>query len=92
MNSTVSLQTALTLIVNHPHLIDKLETLPNSPHPINVNNSTWVDVEVYQNWRIQKNSIFGSYRLLNPANQRRGWWFDEAQLRTAFQKVISLMD
>ncbi len=38
--------------------------------------------------RIQRNWIFGNCRLLNPNNEREGWWLDQEALTSAFRDFV----
>jgi hypothetical protein len=54
----------------------------NIPSPTLGGLQTWTDELVFRDWRIQRQSITGHYRLLDDRNHRRAWGtFDQCRAR-----------
>lgn len=49
----------------------------------------WEDIANVRGWRLQRNRVFGNYRVIDPQNIRRAWGGERAMLR-AFQLLESL--
>jgi hypothetical protein len=54
----------------------------NIPSPTLGGLQTWTDELVFRDWRIQRQSITGHYRLLDDRNHRRAWGtFEQCRAR-----------
>ncbi|MFM2305248.1 MAG: hypothetical protein RLZZ135_2661, partial [Cyanobacteriota bacterium] len=46
----------------------------------------WTDVVNIDGWRLQRNWVFGNYRIIDPNDIRRAWGGETAMLK-AFQSL-----
>lgn len=77
---------SLAVIAHNSHLLQHIETLPNPEDQFNY--SSWEDFAEFRGWRIQTHPIFGNYRLLNPDQIRKGWWFEEKAMVSALLHLL----
>lgn len=46
---------------------------PNIPFPTMGGHVMWINIEESMGWKLQRNSITGHYRILNPKDIRMAW-------------------
>ena len=54
-------------------LMDKDLLMPNVPFPTAGGEVFWTDLAEIDGWRVQRNTVTGHCRLLDPENIRRAW-------------------
>ncbi len=84
-------KTILCRLVQDPQMIgrllEQLGNMPNIPFPTLGGYVFWKDIEEVQGWRLQRNSVFGNCRILDPNNVRRAWGGERAMLK-AFKELV----
>jgi acyl carrier protein len=77
--------TILSRLAKEPEMIgrllEKLGSMPNIPSKTMGGRVFWTDIVNVQGWRLQKNSIFGNCRILDPNNIRRAWGGETSMMR-----------
>jgi hypothetical protein len=80
----------LTRLAKDPEMIGRilehLGSMPNIPTPTMGGHIFWTDVANVNGWRLQKNSVFGNCRILDPDNVRRAWGGESTMLK-AFEAI-----
>ena len=82
---------ALTKIASDPEVIGRLLNCSDLPMP-NIETDTlggqvfWDTLSNVKGWRLQKNKVFGNYRIIDPNNIRRAWGGGKTILKL-FQKI-----
>ncbi|MDS3861250.1 hypothetical protein RIF25_10570 [Thermosynechococcaceae cyanobacterium BACA0444] len=91
MTQLIALQ-ALTRLAEDPQaigrLLESLGELPNIPMPTMGGYVFWTDLGNIHGWRLQRNNVFGNYRILDPENVRRAWGGESAMIR-AFGVLVT---
>lgn len=54
-------------------ILDKAGKMPNIKTPTMGGKVFWDDLVDYNGWRLQRNSVFGNCRILNPEDKRVAW-------------------
>ena len=70
------LDTALARLAADPGLMDEFaKDVPRLNVAARTSGGTvfWTDLAAVEGWRIQRNSVFGNCRILDPSNTRRAW-------------------
>jgi hypothetical protein len=49
----------------------------------------WYTLESKNGFKLQQNKNTGHYRILDPADYRIDWGFNESEMRTAFHQLTS---
>jgi len=80
------------ILVANPKLVGKfLEYaggyMPNIQMPTLGGHVFWENLAEYKGWRLQKNSIFGNCRILNPDDERVAWG-SEAAMRQLIERFL----
>lgn len=74
----------LTVLANDPQMIgrvlDQLGCMPNLETKTGGGAVFWEDLANVDGWRVQRNSVFGNCRILDPQNVRRAWGGERAVL------------
>jgi hypothetical protein len=82
--------TILTKIASDPQIIGRLlesiGSMPNIPTKTMGGYVFWKDIANVNGWRLQRNQVFGNYRILDPNNIRRAWGGESAMLQF-FQSI-----
>ncbi len=84
---------AIKFLAENPDMLGKLLTQIDSSMP-NIQTKTlggkvfWKNIAEFEGWKIQKNSILGNCRILNPENERVAWGGEDAMIR-AFNKLFA---
>jgi hypothetical protein len=80
----------LTQISRDPQMIGRLleqiGAMPNVMTPTMGGRVFWNEIASVSGWRLQKNSLFGNCRILDPNNIRCAWGGEAAMLQ-AFQSL-----
>ena len=80
----------LTGLAQHPEMVGRilqqLGSMPNVAMPTMGGHIFWTDIANVNGWRLQKNSLFGNCRILDPNNVRRAWGGESAML-AAFEAL-----
>ncbi|QSR34171.1 hypothetical protein CFI10_04075 [Marinobacterium iners] len=69
------------------HLINRLGLLPNVKTPTMGGEFWWNDLASCDGWRVQRNSVTGHCRILDPNNVRQAWG-GQAQIMALFQMLL----
>ena len=82
---------ALKTIAEDPKMIGRaLESfddgLPNLVAPTLGGHTWWKNVDTHKGWKLQQNTAFGNYRILDP-NDYRFAWGGEAAMAKVFAKM-----
>lgn len=56
-------------------------SMPNIPLRTNVGKVFWNELANVNGWRLQKNMVWGTCRIIDPDNIRRAWGGEEAMLK-----------
>jgi hypothetical protein len=85
----------LTQLARDPQMIgkllEKMGAMPNVPTSTMGGHVFWTEIAFVSGWRLQKNSIFGNCRILDPNNIRRAWCGESAILQ-AFESLAKSFD
>ena len=82
---------ALTKLATDPEVIGRLLNCSNSPMP-NIETYTmggylfWETLGNVNGWRLQRNKMFGNYRIIDPNDIRKAWGGEKAILKI-FKKI-----
>lgn len=80
----------LMIVASNPRILgevlENLGMMPNIEMGTMGGEVFWDDLASYQGWRVQKNSIFGNCRILDPNNVRKAWG-GESAIRKAFEII-----
>ncbi|UBF28051.1 DUF3572 domain-containing protein [Kovacikia minuta CCNUW1] len=80
----------LTQLAQDPEVIgrilEQLGSMPNIPTPTMGGHIFWTDIANVKGWRLQKNSVFGNFRILDPNDVRRAWG-GEGMMLKAFEAI-----
>lgn len=69
-------------------ILDSLGTsMPNITTKTMGGKVFWNDLAECKGWRIQKNTMLGNCRILNPSNERMAWGGEEAMF-SAFESIL----
>lgn len=60
-------------------------SMPNIPLKTMGGNVFWNELANVNGWRLQKNMVWGTCRILDPDNVRRAWGGEEAMLKALKQ-------
>ncbi len=74
----------LTVLAKDPQMVgrvlDELGSMPNVETKTLGGAVFWEDLANVDGWRVQRNSVFGNCRIIDPENVRRGWGGETAVL------------
>ena len=59
----------------------KNSPMPNIPMPTMGGEVFWDNLRVCNGWKLQRNTVFGNCRILDPNNVRRAWGSMESMTR-----------
>lgn len=82
-----TLETALSILVEVPQLIQKIGLLPNVKTSTLGGDLWWNNLAQCNGWRVQRNSLTGHCRILDDQNVRHAWG-SERDIMAFFQKVL----
>ena len=84
-------QKGLAILVSNPKILgevlDKFGLMPNIETSTMGGHLFWNTLANVDGWKIQKNSVFGNCRILDPNNMRKGWG-GETAVKNAFTFLI----
>lgn len=86
--NTKLIMSGLMILSSAREVLKECGLLPNIEFPTMGGIIFWEDIYEHEGWRVQRNSITGHFRILDPEDVRHAWAFDEDALVGFFEKIV----
>ena len=84
------IEKGLMIVAGNPRILgdvlEKFGLMPNVEMSTMGGDVFWTTIASCNGWRVQKNSVFGNCRILDPGNTRKAWG-GETAIREAFAYI-----
>jgi hypothetical protein len=85
------IEKGLEIIASNPRMLgevlEQFGLMPNIEMSTMGGEVFWNNIASYRGWRVQKNSVFGNCRILDPSDIRKAWG-GETAIREAFEYIV----
>lgn len=85
------IERGLAIAASNPRILgealEKFGLMPNVETKTMGGETFWNNIASHGGWRVQKNSVFGNCRILDPSDTRKAWG-GETAIREAFDYIV----